>query len=61
VASYHGREVIALGVINQPNSALAVWYAVKQALASIRPMMPPDMQVELVGPFSIFIERRGGG
>jgi multidrug efflux pump len=61
VASYRGREVVALGVINQPNSALAVWYAVKQALASIRPMMPPDMQVELVGPFSIFIERRGGG
>lgn len=61
VASYHGREVVALGVINQPNSALPVWYAVRQALTSIRPMMPPDMQVELASPFSIFIERRGGG
>jgi multidrug efflux pump len=61
VASYHGREVVALGVINQPNSALAVWFAMRQALANIRPTLPPDMQVELASPFSIFIDRRGGG
>ena len=61
LAHYHGMEVVALGVINQRTSGLAVWFAVRQALTNIRPMMPPGMQVELASPFSIFIERRGGG
>ena len=60
VAHRGGRDVVALGVINQPNTGLAVWFAVKQALATIRPMLPPEMQVELVSPFSIVIERVSG-
>jgi multidrug efflux pump subunit AcrB len=58
VAHYAGKEVIALGVVNQPDTgALAVWYAVSRTLATIRPMLPPDMQVDLVSPFSIVIQR----
>jgi multidrug efflux pump len=60
IAHRGGRDVVALGVITQPNTGLAVWFAVKQYLATIRPMLPPDMQVELVSPFSIVIERVSG-
>ena len=60
IAHRGGRDVVALGVITQPNTGLAVWFAVKQALATIRPMLPREMQVELVSPFSIVIERVSG-
>jgi multidrug efflux pump len=58
VANYHGRDVVALGVVNHPNAGmLAVWFAVSQVLPSIRSAMPRDMQLEVASPFSIVIER----
>jgi len=60
-AQYAGRDVVALGVINQPDTGvLPLWYAMHRTLATIRPMMPPGMQVELLSPFSIFIQRTSG-
>jgi multidrug efflux pump len=60
-AHYAGKDVVALGVINQPDTgALAVWYAVSRTLETIRPMLPGDMQVDLVSPFSIVIEPVSG-
>jgi multidrug efflux pump len=61
VAHYAGKDVVALGIVNQSDTGvLAVWFAVSRILATIRPMMPRDVQVDLVSPFSIVIERLSG-
>jgi HAE1 family hydrophobic/amphiphilic exporter-1 len=55
-ATYGGKDVVALGVVNQPSAGvLAIWFVVSRALATIRPMTPHDMRVELANPFSIVI------
>lgn len=58
IVNYRGQETVAVGIVPDLRSGmLATWFALSRWLPTLRIMMPADLQVELVSPFSIIIER----